>query len=138
MAILKAEVQFNFEPIQRLIKIFPDLNGRFLSLVGKRGRTLLKQSYLSGQELTLRSFPKDRKGKFTITSDVNKKRDQVKIYSYPVNLFEKGRLLRSGRKEPGKFIITKKLKQDVMSRMGSYIGQFENKILNPEIKKAGL
>ena len=138
MAILKADVQFNFEPIQRLIKIFPDLNGRFLSLVGKRGRTILKQRYLSGQELTLRAFPRDKKGKFTITSDVNKKRTQVKIYSYPVNLFERGRLLRSGRKEAGKFIITRKLKQDVMSRMGSYISEFENKIINPEIKKVGL
>ena len=138
MAILKADIQFNFEPIQKLIKIFPDLNGRFLSLVGKRGRTILKQRYLSGQELTLRAFPRDKKGKFTITSDVNKKRTQVKIYSYPVNLFERGRLLRSGRKEAGKFIITRKLKQDVMSRMGSYISEFENKIINPEIKKVGL
>lgn len=138
MAILKADIDFNFEPIQKLIKIFPDLNGRFLSLIGKRSRALLKQNYLSGQELNLRVFPRDRNGKYTITSDVNKKQDQVKIYSYPVNLFEKGRLLRSGRKEPGKFIITRKLKQDVMSRTGTYIQQFENKILKPEIKKVGL
>ena len=137
MAILKAEVTFDLTPIKTLIKIFPDLGGRYLALVGKRSRTLLKEEYLSGQELMLRAFPVGKSGKRTITSDVNKKRTQVKIYSFPVNLFEKGRTLRSGRKEPGKYIITRKLKQAVSGRMGSYITEFETRILEPEIKKAG-
>lgn len=138
MAILKAEFTTNLESIRQLVQIFPELNGRFLSLVGKRGRTILKEEYLSGQDLTLKAFPKDKLGRFTITSDVNRKRTQVKIYSYPVNLFERGRMLRSGRKEPGNFIITRKLKQAVMSRMGSYVNEFEDQILNPELRKAGV
>ena len=138
MAILKAEFTTNLESIRQLIQIFPELNGRFLSLVGKRGRTILKEEYLYGQDLTLKAFPKDKLGRFTITSDVNRKRTQVKIYSYPVNLFERGRMLRSGRKEPGNFIITRKLKQAIMSRMGSYVNEFEDQILNPEIRKVGL
>lgn len=138
MAIIKAEASFNTHPIQKLIAIFPDLAGGFLALVGSRARRLLKQEYLSGQELNLEAHPKDAKGRYTITSDVNKKRTQVKIYSYPVNLFETGRRLRDGTKEAGKFIITRKLKNAVSSRMANYVSDFENKILNPKIKGAGL
>ena len=138
MATLKAEATFSFKEINQLIKVFPDLNGRLLSLIGKRARTLLKDKYLSGQELNLRKFPKDKNGKYTITSDVNKKRTFVKVYSYPVNFFERGRTLRSGRREVGKYIITKKLKQAVDSKADNYIAEFERRILEPEIKKAGL
>ncbi len=138
MAILKADVQFNFQPIYDLAKVYPEINGRLLALVGKRSRILLREKYLSGQELTLKPGPFGRSGKLLITSDVNRRRDQVKIYSFPLNLFEKGRMLRSGRKEAGKFIITRKLKADVNSRMSSYVREFENKILQPEIDKVGL
>ena len=138
MAVLKADVNFNTKPIQQLIQVFPSFNGRLLSLIGKRARLMLKMQYLSGQELNLKAFPLDKAGRQTITSDVNKKRTFVKIYSYPVNLFERGRRLRSGAKEPGKFIITKKLKQSVLSKTGTYINEFENRILEPDIKKIGL
>ena len=56
----------------------------------------------------------------------------------PVNLFERGRGLRSGAREPGKYIITRKLKQAVSSGMAGYVSEFERRFLNPEIKKAGL
>ena len=138
MAILRAEFEFNLKPIFDLIQIFPELRGRLLALIGKRARTILKERYLSGQEITLRAFPTDRQGRRTIVSDVNKQRSSVKIYSYPVNLFERGRRLRSGRKEPGKYIITRKLKQDVMAGLAGYVREFEEKILEPEIKKRGL
>ncbi len=138
MAFLKTEIDFNFKPIYDLAKIFPEINGRLLALVGKRSRILLREKYLSGQELTLKPGPVGKSGKLLITSDVNRRRDQVKIYSFPLNLFEKGRMLRSGRKEAGKFILTRKLKADVNSRMSSYVREFENKILQPEIDKVGL
>lgn len=138
MALLRADIQFNFEGIQKLAIIYPEINGRLLALIGSRARTTLKEDFLSGQELTYKSFGRDKRNRPLITSDVNKKRTETKIYSYPANLFEKGRLLRSGRKEAGKFIITRKLKQSVMSKMSTYVSEFENKILEPEIKKAGL
>lgn len=137
MAILRPTVEFNFEPLLKLAKIFPELNGRLLALVGKRSRVLLKEKYLSGQELDLRKFPTDKRGRFTVTSNVNKRRTFTKIASYPVNLFERGRGLRSGAREPGRFIITKKLKQDVAARIGSYTSEFERRILEPELNKIG-
>lgn len=137
MAILRGSATFNTKQLNDLARQFPEFGGQLLAFMGKKGRTSLKENYLSGQELNLRKFPKDTMGRYTITSDVNKRRTSVKIYSFPVNLFEKGRMLRSGRKEPAKRIIGTKLKQDVASRMSTYTTEFENRILNPEIRKAG-
>lgn len=138
MAVLRPEVSFKFDGIRQLIVQFPELSGRLLALVGKRARTTLKDKYLSGQELTLRAFPTDRKGRHTIVSDVNKARRQVKVYSYPTNLFERGRTLRDGSKEAGKYIITKKLKQSVMAGIGGYVREFESRILDPALRNGGL
>ena len=139
MAILKAEVQFNFEPIQRLAIIYPGLNARFLALVGKRARTLLKMEALAGG-INLSDGKRKASGKtgqYKIMSDVQSKRSEVKVYAFPLMLFENGRTLRNGKKERGRKIYPA-LKQSVMSRMGTYINEFENKILEPEIKKVGL
>ena len=138
MAVLRTEATFDYSPIQELVKQFPSLGGRYLALVGKRSRVLLKEQLLSGQEITLNAYPTDARGRNTITSDVNKKRNQVKIYSYPANLFERGRMLRSGKKERGKYIITKKLKGLVEPKIPNYITEFENRILEPEINNMGL
>ena len=128
MAILKAEVEFETGFINELAKAIPQINGGFLSFVGSRARTLLKEKYLSGQEIDLSAFPTDRIGRYTVTSDVNKRQTETKIYSYPVNLFEKGRTLRDGSTEPGKYIITKKLKQSVMMGMTGYTTEYERRI----------
>ena len=77
MAILKAEAEFNFQPIFKLAQILPELNGRLLSLIGARSRKLLKMNYLSGQEINLNKFPVDKLGRYTITSDVNKRRTVI-------------------------------------------------------------
>lgn len=135
MAILKAQVQFETSALNDLAKQIPDFNGRFLALVGKRSRSLLKKQFLSGQEINLTKYPVDSKGRYTVSSDVNRRQTQTKIYSYPVNLFERGRRLRDGSKEAGKYIITKKLKQAVMMNMGGYINEFENRILQGELDK---
>lgn len=137
MAILKGHLLFNIKELNDLAAQFPDFGGRLLAYFGKRGREILKEEYLSGQELNLRVFPNDSIGRRTITSDTNKQRTKTDIYSYPVNLFEKGRRLRDGRKEPGKKIITVKLKQDIASRAASYVSDFERRVIEPEIKKAG-
>lgn len=137
MAILKGEATFNIKQLNDLARQFPSIGGGLLAKFGKRGRVALKEEFLSGQELTLRMAPRDKLGRYTISSDVNKNRTAVKIYSYPVNLFEKGRILRSGKKEAPKRIIGTKLKQVIASRAGQYVSEYENEILNPELRKAG-
>ena len=137
MAFLKAGIEFNIKEFADMAAQFPSFGGQLLAFFGYKGRTLLKEEFLSGQELTLDVFPRNTRGAYTITSDVNRKRTAVKIYSPPVNLFESGRGLRSGRREPAKRIIRTKLKQAVASRTASYVIEFENRIMNPEIRKAG-
>lgn len=92
MAFLKADITYNIDKYAELLQdAFPDIKLRFLALIGTRIEQRLKSNYLSGQELDLRSFPVDKLGRRTIRNDVNKRRTQVKVYSYPVNLFEEGR-----------------------------------------------
>lgn len=136
MAILKVDAQLNFKQIQDLAKLYPEINGRFLSLVGSRSRTLLKLIALS-KGVRLSDNKRGAKGQFIVTSDVNKKRNQVKIYSFPLMLFENGRLLRDGSTEAGRKMFPE-LKMQVMSKMGVYISEFENKMINPELRKIGL
>ncbi len=138
MAVLKADIDFNFEHIKELALIFPELNGKLLRFIGGKSRKMLKINWLSGNDINLMAYPTDKKGRYTITSDVNRKRTFVKIYSYTMNLFERGRILRDGSKEPGKYTITKKLKMGVMSKTGSYINEYEKEILEPELKRLGL
>lgn len=138
MAVLRPEVQFKFAGIKNLIVQFPYLNGSFLALVGKRARFMLRNNYLSGQDIFLKRAIRDRKGRYLVSSDVAKNNKSVKIYSYPINLFERGRGLRSGVREAGTYTITRKLKQDVMARTATYTRDFEDRILKQELKKVGL
>ena len=138
MAVLKATVDFETKGFSKLLKEFPDMNGIFLRYVGAEARKHLKQQYLSGQEIDLRQFPRDKRGRYTITSNVNKKRTFTKIASYPVNLFERGRGLRGGGREAGKYIITRKLKSDVEGKMNTFARRYESDIMQGRIDKLGL
>ena len=134
MAILKAEVEFSTDFIQEIAKTIPEINGGFLSFVGSRARTLLKERLLSGQELDAfgdgasKGKTKDKIGRYLVSSDVNKKQTETKIYSYMVNLFENGRTLRDGSREAGQDIIGVKLKQMVTMNMASYVNEYEPRI----------
>lgn len=121
-----------------LIKRWPDLAGELLGYIGAAGRSTLKKKYLSGQMIELRAYPRDKLGRYTITSDVNRLKTAVKIYSYPVNLFEKGRGLRSGGREPGMYIITRRLLGDMKVMVPRMAAEFENGVLRRTLKKEGL
>lgn len=129
---MSASVDFNISSFTKMAGMIPSLNGVFLGVIGRDARTTLKEKYLSGQEITLRAFPKDRAGRHTIVSQMDKGKTMVRIYSYPVNFFETGRKLRDGRLESGKYIITKKLKSDVFGKMSMYQAKFE-RIMQNEI-----
>ena len=144
MARLKGSVSFQVEGFRKLVSIFPDLNSGFLALVGKRGRTIMLEKYFSGQELdyskqrTTKGFPVDKNGKFTISSSINKRQTATTLSSYPENLFEKGRLLRSGRRETPKKVITVKLKRDIATGLQGYARQYENRFMEKALKGINL
>ena len=144
MARLKGSVKFKIEGFRKLLTIFPDLNGGYLAYIGKRGRQIMKNKYFAGQELDYskqkiqQGFPIDKTGRRTITSNVNKRRRFVTLASYPMNLFERGRTLRSGRREAPKKVITGKLKREVATNMQRYATQYENRFLKKALKGMGL
>lgn len=138
MANLRKPIDVGAEvDIAKLVKLtsmIPGVSGTYLGIIGKDARLMLKKKYLSGQEIDLRVYPLDKRKYHTVTSQISKNNSFVRIYSYPVNLFEKGRKLPNGQREPGKFIITKKLKSDVNSKMAGYKSTFE-RVLQKEIDK---
>jgi hypothetical protein len=119
----------------KLQKSFPDLRAQVLGLVGSEGKRRLKERLLSGQEINLRKYPYDKMGRRTAQYTIGKGAQHVSISSYPVNLFEKGRKLRSGNKEPGKFILTKKLKNIMAADLQGILQEADKKILQEMLNK---
>ena len=144
MARLKGSVKFRVTGFKELEDQFPDVNGGYLAYVGKRGRQIMKNKLFAGQELDYRNlptkdgFPVDKTGRPVIMSDVNKKRNKVTLYSYPAILYEKSRLLRSGRKETAKAIFRTKLKREIATNMQRYARQYEGRFLKKALKGMGL
>ncbi len=135
MARLKSSVELNAN-FNRLVKAWPDLTFHLYRTIGKFGRLSLRYKFLAGQELTLRDKsknPTDDLGRWLVSSYVFKQ--SVNIASYPVNLFEKGRGLRDGSREPGKYIITRKLKTVVNNDLGKWVKSFELRELQKEFDK---
>ena len=144
MAVLKGEVTFKVDGFAKLAKTIPDLNGSYLAFIGKQARLIMRDQFFRGQELDyskqklVGGFPVDKAGKRTITSNVDKRQTKTTLSSYPANLFERGRILRSGRKEAGKKIITSKLKREVSANIQRYATQYENRFVKKALKDINL
>ena len=125
----------DFSFLADLRKFFPKMMVGTLGWVGARGRSLLRRRLLSGQELNLSQYPKDKGGRGTTSYTFGGRGTFVKISSYPVNLFERGRKLRSGKKEAGRRIITQKLKSMLNSQMQTMVNQYDRTILQKEVDR---
>lgn len=134
MAVLKTRADFNIDDLRKLAKLFPDIGAGALYHLGLESKILLKKRYLSGQELNLKDM-RDRAGKRTISYGLNKRKTAVNLYSYPLNLFERGRTLRSGKREKGKYILTKKLKGDVGSSLQKWVSVYERGKMQRDIDR---
>lgn len=135
MARLELEAKGDFHSIRKLAEFFPELRAMTLGFVGKTGVKRLRRRFLLGQEITLRKYPFDAIGRRTIKYSVGKGAAHVRIGSYPLNLFESGRRLRSGRKEPGKRIIKGKFKKMMEADLQGILNTFDNLFLKRELKK---
>jgi hypothetical protein len=128
MAGFSIQVEYADDLVNQLTTMIPEINGGFLAYLANRSKEVLIRKYLSGQELDYKSFGTDSIGRNLISWDVNRDRNEVEIWSYPLNFFEDGRKLRDGSREAGKGILTRKLKQDIASGLGSYISDYERRI----------
>lgn len=127
--ILDASIdKADFLAFRKIADIFPEIRAEMLGYVGNEGKKLLFNTFFSGAGAELHyknSMMLDRKGRRTVGYSIAKRAEAVKISSYPANLFEKGRKLRSGRQEPGKFIITRKFKTVMDSALGKILNNYD-------------
>ena len=127
--------------IMKLAVIFPELGKATLGRLGYMGTGYLRKELLSGQALNVKDMnseiPTDKAGHKMVRFAVNKRGSHVKIFAYPVNLFEKGRGLPGGGREPGRYILTKKLKAIMETRIDSDITVITRKTYESRLKKMG-
>jgi hypothetical protein len=140
MAFLKVEYEaskdfaYLHSKISKLAELFPEFKASIMGYVGHEAKLRLKKLMISS-DLNFKTLEQDIAMREIVSYNIGKYANFVKISSYPLNLFEKGRMLRSGRKEPGRKIITGKLKSLMESDMQSILNKFDKKILQKEIDK---
>lgn len=132
MSGLKISVSNEFSEFYTLVKSFTDLRMAFLSSIGRQGGQLLRRDLLSGQALNLKRGEKDIKGRYLISHRVGK-RSTVSFSSYSTNLFENGRTLRDGTKEPGKHIIKGQFKSLLNSRLQSFADKSFSRVIEKHL-----
>lgn len=116
MSIIRVDVEKQLSKYKRFGNNIPRTFVRFLSKVAKSGRTILRNELLSGQRLNLKPDEKDDIGRYLVGGKVTKN-FSITFSSYPLNLFERGRALRNGRKEPGRYILTREFRALMNARM---------------------
>jgi hypothetical protein len=119
----------------KMRNFFPEVSAQLLGYIGSKGKPALKSQFLSGQEINLKAYPKDVKGHPTINYSIGKKAKYVRFTSYVLNLFERGRRLRSGRKERGHYVMTRKFKTYMLSNLDRFATEFDGKILQQKVNK---
>jgi len=138
MAKVSFRVEYDSKEIaeffRKMRKYFPQLRAQSLGFVGYEVKKILVSKYLSGNEFKFKGF-KDVKGRRKVGYSIDKYARYVRITSYPLNLYERGRMLRSGRKEAGHYIITRKLKQDAQSSINQFAQQFDAKYMQRYINE---
>lgn len=127
MAGIKMDVSFKMGGLATLINSWSAYKVEFLHDIAKQGRLSLKGQLLSGQTIRV-DKDRNKRGFYNIRSRVGRGGNSAYITAPPANLFERGRMLRSGVREPGKYIITRKLRALVDANMDRYVMQFERKL----------
>lgn len=130
-------VEFNpriFDSIYNIRYLYWEVLTRSLNYVGARGKELLFNNFLRGQELRYiggSAYDKDSKGRRKVSYSVAKTKGYVKISSYPANLFERGRMLRGrGGREAGKHIILGKFNSLMSNRLQGILNYFDSNVVN--------
>ena len=110
--VFDAESDGTFIDFNTLFKAFPFLMKRVLASVGFNAARELYKNHLSGQDITYRTnrfsssrAPLSRDGRRMVMYAVKPNAEYVAVSSFPLNLFERGRTLRSGMRETGRFIL---------------------------------
>lgn len=71
-----------------MLREFPRMKYGAMSHIGYFGRKALENNYLKGQVITLHAKPYDVRGHRTVSYHLKKYGSQIKIASYPLNLYK--------------------------------------------------
>ena len=131
---MDANLTFDVDDIKKIIKAFPATASRVMGRVGHQAAEFAKKKYLSekGPNTLLYRGWKDKKGRHKILWSVQRGGRSVNISSYPLNLFERGRMLRSGKMEKGRYILSRRLRADVKSMQTQWLNWAVKKEMDKE------
>lgn len=128
----------DFLAFRKLADQFPELRARIMGRVGAVGAGRLFKTYLRGQAVRYRQqkwYDEDNAGRRKVNYSIGRNANAVSISSYPMNLFERGRMLRSGRKEQGRKVIKGSFKQMMNSQLQGILQDFDRTILQQQLNK---
>jgi hypothetical protein len=141
-----AGIKFNLDrQAKNLIKLAKGYNfilARLMLGLGKKGMYELRKMFLSGQYLQFRNYTtQGNTGLYSlsghkkmITSSLSKDKSQIKISSFPLNLFEKGRAGYND-KPIYRAILGTKLKNEIEGNLSSWAENYSDTIINGELNK---
>jgi hypothetical protein len=124
--------------LMALSRQVPRLAARILGFLGKEAAMELYDNYLSGQDFTFNvpitrsasGSPRGPSGKRVVSYSIGKGLKWVRVSSFPLNLFEGGRKLRSGAREAPKKILRGKLKSALSGQIPGLLGRAEKLIID--------
>lgn len=119
---LTLRVEADTRGLQEFVKASPYIQVHLLTIIAKRGREIMRDELLSGQALNLKRQTKDKAGRHMISGRPGRN-FSITWKSYPVNLFERGRKLRDGSKEPGRRIIGERFRSIMQNRLQNLANQ---------------
>lgn len=130
MSVLRIKTEGSLKGFKKFGDDIPGAFVHYLTSLSKKGRMLLRKDLLSGQALNLKSDLKDSRGIHLISGKPTKN-FSITFASYPTNLYERGRTLRDGKKEPGRYIITRQFK----NLLNANLQGFSEESLRTTLKK---
>jgi hypothetical protein len=117
----------------------PRLAARILGFLGKEAAMELYENYLESPKFfqsdtditrSASGSPHGPSGKRVVSYSVGKGLKWVRVSSFPLNLFEGGRKLRSGAREAPKKILRGKLKSALSGQIPGLLGRAEKFIID--------
>ena len=123
----------DLEVLERTVARFPQMRSRYLGFTATKLKRLMKSQFLSGQEILL-TKDRDAMGRSMIDYRIARRGQRARLTSIPMNLFERGRMLRSGQHEQGKWVVTRKVPQQAQSLVQGWATEFEREVFGEVVR----
>jgi len=116
-----------------LLKSFPELSARILGYVGKQAAMQLFEEHLQGQDIEYHNVrrslgsktPISKSGRRLVTYSIGRGLKWVAVSSFPLNLYEQGKMKRRGDAARAG-ILRRKFASGLSGRVQSYVDAAEN------------